>query len=1669
MEQFFSKSRHHVFFVILFSCLLYTTDIFCQITISPTLIHEEWKDPSTGLIYYCSSTWDTDGKFMYASAWICGSENLKGSDIVIPSTVIFEKAGEQPITGIGIRRWPSLGDVPVFSGYDNLKSISIPNTVTYIGESCFRNCKNLKTVKLSNNIECISSYCFMGCSSLKTIDIPSAKRILNGAFANCTNLETVHLAEGLEKIESSCFANCASLKTINIPNGLKELGGSTFYGCSKLETINIPSSLKDLGDQVFWGCEQLKNIELPEGLEIFGASGTFYGCSNLKTIQFPKKVNIPGSGGWEGVLNTTFQGCSSLESIELPVGVKIIGEKTFDGCTTLKKNLKKLILPEGVETLNRCFMDFTGLEEVYFPNSLNTIYRAFTGCINLKTATIPNSVTTLSGAFVNCKNLVSIKLPNAITELSGFSGCCSLSEVEIPECVESIEAETFKDCTSLRYIKIPASVTSIGHGAFNGCSSLKTISLTKGLQTISAYAFYNCSSLESLSIPSSVISINCYSFENCFNLKDVYVYWNTPFTQFEKSESFSSEEQLFKVYDKDSNYDRDHVYYNAHLHVPDGTELDYKQVSPWSLFWTINKIEKGEKHFKLSAKNYTREYGDANPSFDFVESGGTISSGIPTLTCEATSTSPVGTYPIVISKGSVTNNDVELVNGTLTISKAPLTIKANDCSKKEREENPAFTFTYTGFKNSETEKVLSTLPTGSCSATKASEVGTYPIIASGAEATNYYFIYENGTLTIQENESDEFNNGDWFTSNSVEGIEITYEVINNVEKTCRVLGNENSNVAVAISTNSEGDLTIPATVKGYTVTEIGDKAFFGCNRLTKIVIPNFINTIGSSAFWGCKGLTSIEIPSSVTSIGGGAFDECSGLLSVTFPSGIKSLGNCIFRSCKGIQTVIIPKDIKSIGIATFVGCSSISNVYCMADKAPGGGDSFDNPGNMTLHVPLKSISQYQKTYGWKEFGNIDALKEGDPGYSEDLDDEDDNIPEPYAALSDDNKTLTFYYDGKKKSRNGMGIGPFTQTLNFEENDYSIDSQWYDQRWNISTVEFDDSFANYTDLTSTAYWFYDCSKLKTIKGLENLNTSNVTNMSYMFCNCNSLTALDLSSFNTANVRTMYWMFEGCSSLTSIDVSQFNTANVIYMGGMFEGCSSLTSLDVTNFNTAKVEAMGNMFWGCSSLKSLDVSNFNTTNVIGMTNMFRDCSSLKSLDVSNFNTTKTQMMDGMFLSCSALATIYCDNAWGCITSEGMFSGCTSLKGAISYDSNKTDVTYANPTTGYFTSKKTDPEIIKFADSKVKEICLKYWDFNEDGEFSMTEAAGVLWIGNAFVESEITSFNEFSYFTAVTDIDDAAFRKCKNLKEITLPNSATSIGKQTFAYCQNLTKVVMSTSMTSIGDYAFMSCNNLTNIEFSDNLTKIGDGAFENCSSLSTINIPASVFYIGGSPFDSCSGLMSINVNSGNMRYCSVDGVLFDKACTKLVQYPIGKKGSEYVIPSTVITIGEGAFISSTNLHTITIPESVTTIGLGAFMDCTSLGMITIPQSVTSLAKYSFYGCTGLKSVTSITANPFEIESNVFETSNNTFTTATLYVPIGSASKYQTVGGWKNFKKFMPIGDVNGDNAINDADTKEEVDYIMGNPSKTYVKAAGDMNGDGVINVVDIVLMRDMINSNK
>ena len=198
-------------------------------------------------------------------------------------------------------------------------------------------------------------------------------------------------------------------------------------------------------------------------------------------------------------------------------------------------------------------------------------------------------------------------------------------------------------------------------------------------------------------------------------------------------------------------------------------------------------------------------------------------------------------------------------------------------------------------------------------------------------------------------------------------------------------------------------------------------------------------------------------------------------------------------------------------------------------------------------------------------------------------------------------------------------------------------------------------------------------LKTII-FNNINTSKVTKMEWMFYSCSSLTTLNLSNFNTSNVTEMTSMFDSCSSLKNLDLSSFNTSKVTYMPGMFYNCKALTTLDLSNFDTSKVTTMASMFYNCSSLTNLDLSNFNTSNVTTMYSMFYNCKALTTLDVSNFNTSKVTTMYSMFENCKALTNLDVSsfNTSKVINMWCMFSYCSKLTTLDVSSFNTSNVTF-------------------------------------------------------------------------------------------------------------------------------------------------------------------------------------------------------------------------------------------------------------------------------------------------------------------------------------------------------------------------------------------------------------
>ncbi len=328
------------------------------------------------------------------------------------------------------------------------------------------------------------------------------------------------------------------------------------------------------------------------------------------------------------------------------------------------------------------------------------------------------------------------------------------------------------------------------------------------------------------------------------------------------------------------------------------------------------------------------------------------------------------------------------------------------------------------------------------------------------------------------------------------------------------------------------------------------------------------------------------------------------------------------------------------------------------------------------------------------------------------------------------------------------------------------------------------------------------------------------------------------------------------------------------------------------------------------------------------------------------------------------------------------------------------------------------------------------------MTNVFGANITSNNYVDGQgIITFD-----APVTKIGYNAFRGCKSLTSITIPNSITEIGYQTFYNCTSLTSVTIGNSVTSIGEYAFWSCTSLTSITIPDSVTSIGDYAFFGCSSLANVTIGNSVTSIGEHAFLDCRSLKNITIpdsvtSIGNSAFdgCSSLKAFYGKYASPdnrclivndiLNSFAIGCGLTEYTIPDSVTSIGEEAFYWCTSLMSVTIPNSVTSIGGSAFYNCSSLTSVTIPNSVTSIGGYTFRFCKSLtsitipNSVTSIGSNAFSGCSSLTSVYckpttpptggsymfDSNATNRIIYVPTASVNAYKSASGWSDYADYI------------------------------------------------------------
>ena len=529
-------------------------------------------------------------------------------------------------------------------------------------------------------------------------------------------------------------------------------------------------------------------------------------------------------------------------------------------------------------------------------------------------------------------------------------------------------------------------------------------------------------------------------------------------------------------------------------------------------------------------------------------------------------------------------------------------------------------------------------------------------------------------------------------------------------------------------------------------------------------------------FYGCNNLTTIEgieylNTENVTNMGG-MFYNCCALTSLNLTSfntaKVESM-SCMFYNCSALTSL----DLSNFNTAKvtnmeemFIGCSALTTIYVsdkfVTDKVTDSRNMFSGCNKLIGAIEYDG-SKSDHTYA--NYDNGYFSPEG--GFH------------AYAEFNNATGTLTF----------SRGLSKPVGAYDLNEGD--VQPAWSNQSAKINKVVFDASFANARP-TSCYMWFYRCENLTKIEDIENLNTQNVTDMSWMFYRCDGLTSLDVSHFNTQKVEDMSEMFSVCSGLKSLNVSHFDTQNVKDMNSMFYSCERLTSLDVSNFNTQNVTDMSYMFSWCEGLNSLDLSKFDTQNVEYMNYMFWSSSALKTIYVSDkFVTTK-------------------------VSSGGdMFKGCTSLKGAIDYVASKTDYTYANYNTGYFTLK---PSTAYAVFNKVDgTLTFRYDDSKPAGAYDLKEGD----VRPAWNDEQSTNINKVVF--------DASFAKAR-------PTSCY----MWFYSCENLTKIEdienLNTQNVTDMSYMFYSCERLTSLDVSNfNTQNVTDMSymFSWCEGLNSLDL--------------------------------------------------------------------------------------------------------------------------------------------------------------------------------------------------------------------------------------------
>lgn len=819
-----------------------------------------------------------------------------------------------------------------FAGYTPLKSVTIPNSVTQIGDYAFFECTGIISCKASvSNLKAIPK------NKLETVTVTGGGAIEENSFYDYSGslpLKTVVLEDGVTEIGKSAFHFCASLTSVTIANSVTKIDGYAFMRCDALEEVSMSENIRFIGYEAFYGCKE-SIYRLSENGKYLGNEQNPYvalmGAVSDEVTTFQIHANT------RYIHTEAFADCL-LTALSIPAHVAVIGEHAFSAAA-----LESITVAEGnprYHAKNNCLIETASntlvlgcynsnipsdgsvnvigsyafhncktLEEIALPDSLTEIAdSAFSRCEALKSITIPDGVTKIgSSAFAYCTALSRVTVPNSVVQIgdSAFSNCKALKSISLPEGIAEIAYGLFEG-SRLTQITIPSSVKKIGSNAFAECGSFDEMILPNGVTTIGSNAFHNCS-IQTLKLPESVTAIGSSAFSSLYKVEitSIEAWCNISFG--------NGNANPFRAFNTVSEDEKDQwgLFLNGvkinDFVIPEGvTEIkDYAFFSA-----RIKSITIPDSVTRIGTEAFREAYMLETVSG---AKGVTEIAARAFYWCENLQSFSLG--QAVTKIGNNAFFACERLNNVI-IPKSLTTL-----------DDGAFSSCYS-FTELTLPATVTTIGEGAFSGCVALTI--YCESASKGEGWHEYWSskWDEGKISVV-----------WdYRNNDLDENGFAYVMQDGVRYALK----DGIAMVVIQPRNISGGITIASAIvyhdQTYSVKSIENNAFYDTS-ITEITIPESVTKIGSRAFWDCDSLESVVMANSVTEIEREAFMS-SGLKRITFssrvtkiearlfesteitsfivPDGVTELGDSAFYGCRSLQTVVLPSSLTLIGYCTFI-------------------------------------------------------------------------------------------------------------------------------------------------------------------------------------------------------------------------------------------------------------------------------------------------------------------------------------------------------------------------------------------------------------------------------------------------------------------------------------------------------------------------------------------------------------------------------------------------------------------------------------------------------------------------------------------------------------------------------------------------------------------------------